>query len=217
MFGLSEGVETEPRFNIAPTQTAPIVREEEECGRVARLCRWGLVPYWAKDRSIGDRLINARSETVAEKPAYRESFERRRCLVIADGFYEWRREGRHKQPFYFSRPSGEPFAIAGLWDRWRGAEAPVDSFTLLTTDANREVASVHHRMPVVLESESWDGWLDPSRPGSPDMMSRLHPPADGHFVSRAVSTWVNSPHNDGPRCVEAVDPTVAPDGQSSLF
>lgn len=217
VFGLSEGVEFEPRFNIAPSQMAPIVKEDEEGNRAMQMSRWGLVPYWAKDISIGDRLINARAETVGEKPAYRDSFERRRCLVLADGFYEWRRQGRHKQPFYFSRGSGAPFAMAGLWDRWRHGDEPIESFTVVTTDANSEVAEIHDRMPVVLDEAGWARWLDPSEAGTAEIRRLLTTAPDGFFDSRPVSTLVNSPANDSSRCVEAVDASIDPDGQSRLF
>lgn len=205
VFGLAETIELMPRFNIAPTQLAPIVRRDNTGeARRATLCRWGLVPHWARDPSIGDRMINARSESVSEKPAYRDAFERRRCLVVADGFYEWRREGRHKQPFYFSRGDAAPFAMAGLWERW-GAEEPLESFTVLTAEANQEVSAVHDRMPVLLEPAEWPLWLDPAEGGSGAVEGLLRPPPDGTLNRRPVSTFVNSPANDSPRCVEAID------------
>jgi putative SOS response-associated peptidase YedK len=204
VFGLTEVLELEPRFNIAPTQEAPIVRQAEG-RRWAALCRWGLVPYWAGDASVGSRLINARGETLFRKAAYKDSFERRRCLVVADGFYEWRRRGRHKQPFFFSHAAAEPFAIAGLWSRWRGGPTPLESFALVTTEANREVAAVHDRMPVLLPAETWGLWLDGDNPGDGAVRALLRPAPDGSLVSRAVSTFVNSPANDSSRCVEAID------------
>ena len=220
VFGLSEGLELEPRFNIAPTQQAPIVREERRTGRrVAAMCRWGLVPYWVReDVSIGDRMINARAETAADKPAYREAFRRRRCLVVADGFYEWRREGRYKQPFFFSRDSAAPFAMAGLWDRWSHGKEPLESFTVVTTDANDDVSDVHDRMPVILAAADWPLWLNTEDEGTAAVHRLLRPPPNGSLERRPVSTLVNSPANDSSRCVEAID-LASSDGdpQTSLF
>ncbi|MFH1724017.1 MAG: SOS response-associated peptidase, partial [Elusimicrobiota bacterium] len=148
----AEGAAFAPRYNIAPGQTAPLVVRDE--ARRLALMRWGLVPSWAKDPAIGHRMINARSETIAEKPAFRKPFEKRRCLVVADGFYEWRRAGRAKVPVRFVRKDGAPFAFAGLWDRWRvPGETPLDTFTVLTTSANSLVAEVHARMPVILRED----------------------------------------------------------------
>ena len=217
VFDLAASPELEARFNIAPTQTVPIVRRDNG-DRRAVPCRWGLVPYWAEDPSIGSRMINARAETVDTRRAYSRSFERRRCLVPADGFYEWRRSGSHKQPFFFSRPSGEVFAMAGLWDRWRHGDEPLESFTVVTADANREVAPIHDRMPVVLPADGWETWLDPERGGDDAVRALLRPAPDGLLVARPVSTYVNSPSNDSPRCVEAISAEEAESGpQKRLF
>lgn len=202
-FGLTESLELEPRFNIAPTQPAPVVRVEDGA-RAALMCRWGLVPFWAEDPAIGSRLINARAETVADKPAYRDSFEHRRCLVVADGFYEWRRRGGRSQPFLFSRPSGAPFAMAGLWDRWQRGERRLETYTVVTTDANREVGAVHDRMPLVLSARDWPIWLDPDNPGDAKVRTLLRPAPDGSLAGRPVSPLVDNPANDSPRCIEAV-------------
>lgn len=217
VFGLTESLELEPRFNIAPTQPAPVIRVADG-SRVAAMCRWGLIPSWAKDTSIGSRLINARGETVFEKPAYRDSFEHRRCLVVADGFYEWRRLGGHKQPYYFSRSTGEPFAMAGLWDRWRQGDERLETFTVVTTDANREVARVHDRMPVMLSPADWPLWMNPENRGDKAVRRLMRPAADASLATRPVSTFVNSPANDSSHCVEAVTlPDAVGEPQSRLF
>jgi len=156
--GLAQGLE--PRYNIAPTQEAPIVRNEAG-GRTLSLARWGLVPYWAEAASIGNRLINARSETADAKPAYRQALRRRRCLVPASGFYEWKKVGRARHPFYFRPPNGGLLAIAGLWERWHDGPLSLETFTLLTTDANQILAPIHDRMPVILDRRAFEPWLDP--------------------------------------------------------
>ena len=162
-FGFAERPNLRPRYNIAPTQTVPIVRQKDGGGRELALVRWGLIPSWAKEAGIGGRLINARAETVAEKPAFRGAFRKRRALVPADGFYEWRkREGdRPKQPLLVRRRDGQPFAFAGLWEHWRGPEGEVETCTILTTEANAALAPIHDRMPVILDPACYDRWLDP--------------------------------------------------------
>ena len=162
----------------------------------------GLVPRWAKDPAIGNKLINARSEMVTEKPSFREAFARRRCLVPVDGFYEWSRRGDRKRPFYFHLRDGEPFAIAGLWERWEGDGGPLETCTLLTTQANELLAPYHDRMPVILRSEDYDLWLD-SGVGRGDLLQTLLRPYPHEGMGAyAVSPMVNSPAHDSPRCVE---------------
>jgi putative SOS response-associated peptidase YedK len=189
------------RYNVAPAQTVFAVREASD-GREATLLKWGLVPRWAKDPGIGNKLINARSETVTEKPSFREAFMRRRCLVPVDGFFEWARRGDRKRPFYFHMSGGEPFAIAGLWERWEGEGGPLETCTLLTTEANELLAPYHDRMPVILGPDDYDVWLSPDvREG--ELLTRLlrpYPPEE--MSAHAVSALVNSLSNDGPRCVE---------------
>lgn len=194
----------EPRYNIAPTQLVAAVRETRDgAGRELAMLRWGLIPFWAKDPGIGSRMINARAETVAEKPSYRTSFKRKRCLVPADGFYEWQATGGPKQPFYFRFEGGGPFALAGLWDRWeKGEDEPVETFTILTTEPNEVVAPVHQRMPVILDREGMAVWLDPAIEEAEQLQPLLGPfPAAG-MEAYPVSTFVNSPGNDTPRCIE---------------
>ena len=207
-FGLRQAPDVEARYNIAPTQEVPVVRRLEAGGpRSADLLRWGLVPFWADDLKIGNRMINARAETVATKPAYRASFRRRRCLVPADGFYEWRLEAHGKQPYLFRRRDGGVFAFAGLWDRWVSKEEDeaVESFTILTTDANNPVRPIHRRMPVILPERYYDLWLDPAVEDAERLAQLLGPPPDEELVAVAVSQKVNSPANDDPSVIEPAD------------
>lgn len=211
--------ELAPRYNVAPTQDAPVIIAGEGGERRMGTMRWGLVPFWADDPSIGNRLINARSETVAEKPAFRAAFRSRRCLVPMDGFYEWVKESPPeradapggsagakpvKVPHWIHRPHRRPFAVAGLWERWReegeGAD-PLLTFTLLTTDATPAVRSLHHRMPLVLGEEGCARWLDAGAdPG--DLEDVLTQPPEVELEEWAVSREVNSPRNDHARLLE---------------
>ena len=201
LFDLDEVPKIAPRYNIAPTQPALIVRMTED-GRCAANARWGLIPSWAKDPSIGSRLINARAETAAQKPSFRSAFRNRRCLVPADGFYEWKREASGKQPYYIRFTDGRPFAIAGLWETWRGGEErPIESFIILTTEPNSLIAPLHDRMPVILQPAAFATWLEPQPgdpPGPPSLL-RPHPPE--HMEAVPVSRRVNSPANDDPDCL----------------
>ena len=206
LFELESAVTVSPRFNIAPTQTAPVIRVDAATkARRLDLLKWGLVPFWAKDPSIGNRMINARAETVAEKPAYRVSFRKKRCLIPADGFYEWQATGGPKQPFFFHRGDGYPFAMAGLWDRWeKGEDSPVETFTILTTEANEVVAPIHKRMPVILAESAFDKWLDPEVEDAKSLAGLLTPAPPEILEALPVSTYVNSPANEGPQCVEPI-------------
>lgn len=161
LFAVDASTEVEPRYNIAPSQYIAGIRETEERGRELAMFRWGLVPFWAKDPAIGNRMINARAETVAEKPSFRAAYRHRRCLVLADGFYEWKKEGDGKVPYFMSLASGEPFAFAGLWESWTGKETEetIQSATLITTAANDFMNSVHHRMPIILQADTATRWL----------------------------------------------------------
>jgi len=202
-FGLGETPELLPRFNVAPTQDVAVVRVSARSGkRRLEPRRWGLVPHWAKDPRIGHRLINARAETLREKPAFREAFRLRRCLVPADGFYEWGRGPSGRRPFHVRRTSGGPFAIAGLYERWRGPEgAEIVSCTLVTTDANEAVAPVHDRMPVIVPPEAYAAWLDPELCDPARLAGLLRPaPADA-LVLVPVGPRVNDPRHDDPECV----------------
>lgn len=202
--GPAEQAELAPRYNIAPTQPVATVLVVTGDRRMRRM-RWGLVPHWAKDLLIGSRMINARAETVAEKPSFRRAFRERRCLVLADGFYEWRREGKRKQPMYVARKDREPFAFAGLWETWRppdGGEA-VESCTIITTEANEVVAAFHHRMPVILDAEGVDAWLDEDADEAA-LLELLRPCPAGLMEAWPVSDVVNSPAHETARCIEPV-------------
>lgn len=193
----------DPRYNIAPTQDAPVVRAGRSGRELAHL-RWGLVPGWAKDESIGNKMINARSETAAEKPSFKNALKKRRCLVLTDGFYEWKKVGKAKQPYHIRFPDGRPFVFAGLWERWtRGAE-PLETFTILTTDANDTVSELHHRMPVILGTEAIEPWLDPKVEDLEMLSSLLEPWAGAELEMVAVSRAVNNPSNERPEVLEPV-------------
>lgn len=189
------------RYNIAPSQQVAVVPNDGQ--QQVQFFRWGLVPSWAKDPTIGDRMINARSETAAEKPAFRAAYQRRRCLILADGFYEWRAEpgSRTKTPMYVRMASGAPFAFAGLWELWRPDDTPLYSCTILTTTPNDLLAPIHNRMPVILPSAAYDRWLDPAeqRPGA--FQDLLAPYPAEEMVAYPVSRYVNSPSNDSPACI----------------
>ena len=176
-FGPDVDLEFPPRYNIAPTQRVVTIRQNAEAPvREASLMRWGLVPFWAKDPSIGYKMINARSETVAAKPAYRECLKRRRCLIPADGFYEWKKLDKGKQPFCFVMNDDSVFALAGLWDRWKTPEGDVlETCTILTTTPNELLADVHDRMPVILGPDHYDLWLDPGFSNTEEIVALLQP------------------------------------------
>lgn len=200
--GLDAAPDVAPRYNIAPSQPVLAVRGAEQ-GREGVLLRWGLVPFWAKDPKIGYRMINARSETVAEKPAFRAAFRKRRCVVPADGYYEWRKTGDGKQPYFIFAGNGRCFGIAGLWEYWEQDGNVIESCTLLTCAANARLAEIHDRMPVVLPGEAHARWLDPGT--SADALAELLQPApEDAFEVQPVSTFVNKPANDSPACIEPV-------------
>ena len=217
VFQLKAIPELSPRYNIAPTQNvSTVLVTSEQPSRQHRLLRWGLIPSWAKDKTIGSRLINARAETIAEKPSFRAAFKRRRALIIADGFYEWRRTeaSKQKQPFYFQlrdRSSTDgavraPFAFAGLWEHWQDAAGEIiNSCTILTTEANELLRPIHHRMPVILNPADYDLWLDPTVQEASALQPLLQPYAAAKMMAYPVSTQVNSPKNDYPDCIEPVE------------
>ncbi|QNN24064.1 SOS response-associated peptidase [Planctomycetales bacterium ZRK34] len=189
-----------PRYNIAPMQWAPVVVNDAGGKRVLRSMRWGLTPRWADDPAIGNRLINARAETIAAKPAFREAYQHRRCAIPADGFYEWQKQGRGKQPYYIHRRDGEPLAFAGLWESWTGPDRQsLDTFTIITTEPNELMRPIHNRMPVILQADEVADWL------GDDILAaakRLRPCDDDLLEAVAVSTQVNSPANDGPQLIK---------------
>ncbi|MBW2229840.1 MAG: SOS response-associated peptidase [Deltaproteobacteria bacterium] len=197
-------------WNVAPTQEVVGVRADEDGSRRLGLLHWGLIPFWAKDRSAAGRMINARAETAAVKPSFRDALRRRRCIVPADGFYEWQRpEAGSKAPrvpHYFRRRDGGLLAIAGLWEEWTDKVSGeiVESCTLLTTDANEVVARIHHRMPVLLDAADYAGWLDPKLAEPQDVQGLLVAAPEDMLESIRVSTLVNSPRNNQPACIEPV-------------
>jgi putative SOS response-associated peptidase YedK len=212
-----EGMDWEARYNIAPTQIVPVIRQDaREPVRRASLMRWGLVPSWARDVSIGARMINARSETAAEKPAFKEPLQSRRCLVPADAFYEWKKTSKSKQPYCFEMVKREPLAFAGLWDRWRTTEGTaLETCTILTTTPNQLLADVHDRMPVILPAASYDLWLDPGFREVGAVTELLKPYDAGLMRRYAVSAWVNNVANDDRQCSEPIE--VARSAQPGLF
>jgi putative SOS response-associated peptidase YedK len=194
----------EPRYNVAPTQPVVVVRAKSSDGsnREAALLRWGLIPAWASDPSIGNRLINARSETVAEKPAFRNALARRRCLVAADGFFEWKAEGKSKQPYFIHFSDDRPFAFAGLWECWEGPDhSRIESCTILTTEANELMRPIHDRMPVIVPKSDYAAWLDSKRQDARTLLSLLAPYAGVGLEAFPVSQTVNNPRHDVPECV----------------
>ncbi len=205
LFRLDSTPDLSPRYNIAPTQEAAVVRSTGGRRALDHL-RWGLVPYWAKEPSIGNRMINARSETAAEKPAFRSSLRRRRCLVAADGFFEWRRTAAGKQPYLLRLAGGGPFAFAGLWDRWvPHAGAAIESFTILTTRPNELVGAIHDRMPVILPPRDHELWLDPGEARPQRLAPLLRPFSAAEMTVFPVPSLVNRPANDTPECIEPLD------------
>jgi putative SOS response-associated peptidase YedK len=232
-FALFEVPAFAARFNIAPTQPVAVIRRQNEpprgdegttkqagdevekrsrrrssvpllsARRELVWLRWGLIPGWAKDAAIGARLINARAETAAEKPAFRAAFRRRRCLVVADGFYEWQRTGRAKQPCFIRLRDGRPFAFAGLWEAWEAADdSMLETCTILTTDPNELIRPIHDRMPAILSPADYDTWLDTTIEDSGRLLSLLTPYPSDAMQAHPVGDFVNSPAHDSPQCIE---------------
>ncbi|MBP7694008.1 MAG: SOS response-associated peptidase [Anaerolineales bacterium] len=186
-----------PRYNIAPTQPVAVIANTEP--RRIELFRWGLIPMWAKDAKIGHSLINARAETVAEKPAFRAAFKQRRCLVLADGFYEWRREAAGKTPMYIQLKDGRPFALAGLWETWQTPAGETwRTCTVITTTPNRLMTPIHDRMPVILPPAAYAAWLTPGSLPAVEALALLQPYDPEAMTARPVSTRVNNPRVDAP-------------------
>lgn len=206
LFGFEEQPNLQPRYNIAPTQEVPVVREEDG-KRHLRSVRWGLIPGWAKDRTIAAKLINARSESAHEKPSFRQAFAKRPCLIPADGFYEWKAEKDGKQPYRIAFGENRPFAFAGLWESWRdpAGGAKVETCTILTTDANDSLRWLHDRMPVILAPDDFDLWLSPA--STKERRQALLIPykestAYGPLLVQPVSKAVNKVANDGPDLIK---------------
>jgi putative SOS response-associated peptidase YedK len=192
-----------PRYNIAPTQDVLTVVEREN-SREARMLQWGLIPFWSKEPK---GIINARVETIAEKASFNESFQKRRCLIFADGFYEWERNGKISQPYYFQLKDGEPFAFAGVWDKWRANDRVITSCAIITTKANELLSTIHTRMPVILPPELYDFWLnEDSR--EPELKEILMPFPASEMISHAVSYDVNDVKNEGEHLLRRVEPNI---------
>jgi putative SOS response-associated peptidase YedK len=203
-FAVTAPAELRKRFNIAPTQQAPIVRVTKEGARELAMARWGLVPYWAKDLAVGTKMINARGEGVETKPAFKAAVEKRRCIVPATGFFEWKGVARMKQPYAITLPDRHVFGFAGLWERWKPAEGgdPVETFAIMTTEANTSVAEIHDRMPVILPKEAEETWLH----GDAAQARKLLTPYAGPINLRAVSRHVSNVNNEGPQCLDDAEP-----------
>ncbi|NJO42000.1 MAG: SOS response-associated peptidase [Cyanobacteria bacterium CRU_2_1] len=206
VFQLSAVPQLEPRYNIAPTQPVCVIRTiAEPSEREFTYLYWGLIPSWAKDPSIGTRLINARAETVTEKPAFRAAFKRRRCLILADGFYEWQPLQKGKQPFYFQMEETQPFAFAGLWEHWESADGAIESCTILTTEANEMLKPIHDRMPVILPPNAYDMWLNLEVQGGDRLHSLLRPYSSEAMSCYPVSLKVNNPRYDHSDCIHPLE------------
>lgn len=204
-FEVRNRLEITPRYNIAPTQDAPVVRADG-AQRKLTLLRWGLIPHWAKDIKIGYHTINARAESVARKPAFRDAFHHRRCLVPATGFYEWKATAHGKQPYNIRIGEGRLFAFAGLWERWqRGTDQPVESFTIIVTGANETVLPLHDRMPVILHPRDYDTWLDPGLEDPARLQPLLRPCPASWLNYYPVDRRLNSPSCEGPECMAPLD------------
>ncbi len=209
LFGVVGAGAIEPRFNIAPTQFVPVVRTDHAGIRRLATLYWGLVPFWAKQRGIGARMINARAETLAEKPAFRAAYRKRRCLVLADGYYEWRASSDGKQPYFVRLTNREPFAMAGLWESWIECEGsePLESCAIVTSAATPTIASLHDRMPLILPSHAYAAWLDrATSPADLDRMLRAAPEASLTYAP--VSKRVNTTYNDDADLIEPLEASI---------
>ena len=193
-----------PQYNVAPTQQALTVTSDGQ-GNHGQYMRWGLIPFWAKDSSIGSRMINARAETLSEKPSFKYAFRKRRCLVLADGFYEWQKTAGHKRPMRITLKSGKPFAFAGLWESWKDPQnGVVQSCTIVTTGANELMGPIHDRMPVILSERDEPTWLDTGTDDQMKLASLLKPYSAVDMDAYEVSSRINSPSNNVPECLERV-------------
>ena len=206
LFGATTSTEVVPRYNIAPTQFIAAVRRDEQEAPELAMLRWGLVPFWAKDPSIGNRMINARSETVAEKPSFRNAYKKRRCLILADGFYEWRKEGDGKTPYYISLADESPFAFAGIWENWNSKESDesLQSAAIITAAASNFMAQLHQRMPVVVRPEQADRWLA----GDAELLSEVIDNGP-EFRAWPVDREVNNARNEDAALIEPSGPRIS--------
>lgn len=207
-FGFEEPTQDvllEPSFNIAPSQEQPILIVSED-RRILRMMKWGLVPYWSKDPKVGYKMINARSEGLEQKPSFKTPIKRKRCIVMADGFYEWQKtDPKTKIPYYFKLKSSEPFAMAGLWDFWQNGDQELKTFTIITTVPNELMEPIHNRMPVILNERDEARWLDPEITNPELVLSLLKPYPAGEMEFYKVSSMVNSPKNDVYDCITEIE------------
>ena len=201
-----------PSYNVAPSQQVAVVMTDGKKRLVSM--KWGLIPAWSDDPAIGNRLINARAETITEKPSFREAFLRQRCLVIADGFYEWQKRGRTRRPYFIHLKAERPFGFAGLYDLWTSPEGEViTTCTIITTEPNEIVKTLHDRMPVILPKQFEDAWLDPYNADHASLIQMLGPYSENEMEMHTVSSLVNSTANDSPECITP----AAPSGQLALW
>ena len=199
-FGVPATLETSPRYNVAPTQD--VVSIMRNGSSHLALLRWGLIPAWAKDETIGSRMINARAETLTEKASFKGLLRSKRCMIVADGFYEWRKENGSKTPMYITLKNSEPFAFAGLWDQWKSPDGQlIRTCTIITTDPNDVVASIHNRMPAILVPDAYDLWLDPDVRDEHALTHWLSPYPAEEMTARPVSRMVNDPNHDSPELI----------------
>lgn len=196
-----EDFDFKPRYNLAPSQDALTILNDKSNKRILQPLKWGMIPSWSKD---GKGFINARCETAADKPTFRTSFKSKRLIIPADGFYEWKKEGKQKQPYYFRQNNGKPFALAGLYDTWRVGDEKITTFTILTTDANEIMNPIHNRMPVILLEEDYDEWLDVNQSDKEKLSRMLKPYPAERMEGYPVQTMVNSPTNDRPENIEPI-------------
>ncbi len=202
IFAVETELDWEPRFNIAPSQSVAVIRNSVDTGmRELAMLRWGLVPSWADDIRIGNRLINARAETIDEKSSFKNALKSRRCVVLADGYYEWKKNGKRKQPYFIRMADERPFVFAGLWERWSKSQTTIESCTIITTTPNEVTAEIHDRMPVVLSNSSATTWLDAKAEDTFDLKSLLVPYTESEMVAIPVGSAVNSPLHDSPDCI----------------
>lgn len=195
----------EPRYNIAPTQYSPVVLIEND-QRVLKMMKWGLVPFWSKDSKTGYKMINARSEGIETKPSFKNPLKKRRCLVSTDGFYEWHRiDKKNKVPYFITLKDHKPFAFAGIWDRWDKDNEQLETFTIITTGANKLIETIHNRMPVILNEKDESKWLDPELQDYDKIKPLLKPFPSKEMDMHQVSRIVNSPKNDVPECVVPIN------------
>jgi putative SOS response-associated peptidase YedK len=217
-FGAVDEVEWAPRYNIAPTDMVPIVRQDpKQPLRRLTLAKWGLVPSWSKDASGGPKMINARAEGIKDRASFRDAFRARRCLVPANGFYEWRKLEKGKQPFHIGMPDGSLFGFAGLWERWRSPGGDwLRSCSIITVDSSGPIREIHDRMPLVIPEERYDEWLDPALTDPMALEEMLQPTANARLITRPVSRRVNDVKNDDAACIEDPPPTEPEQGTLAL-